>query len=99
MTLEKLAKGVLVMRDHGFDAIDILILYEVSWQQTHEGTATIMNVIQNVEAASPATIHARIKKLCDAQVLKKITQEDNLRFKELQFGPKYQKLVDGLGRS
>lgn len=98
MKLNDLAEALVVLHDHGLDEIDVLVLDEVARIIKDKSPATIMRIVDSSAAASPATVHARIKKLCDKNVLKKVTSSDNLRYKTLEFGPAYHKAIDQLSR-
>jgi DNA-binding MarR family transcriptional regulator len=52
-----------------------------------------MEIVDYCDAASPATIHKRIKKLCAAEFLKKTEHPDDVRFKVLTKGERYDLLV------
>ena len=96
MKLDKLASALWLTRAHGLDEIDVLIINDVLVGLAAKEEVTITKIMISSKAASPATIHARIKKLCDVNILKKVTQTDNLRIKELETGPAFQKLIDEL---
>lgn len=98
MKLDKLAVTLReIKKSFGLDMTDLLILDDVARAQKAIGKVTIMELVESCEAASEATVHARIKKLCDRKFLRKDSEQNNLRNKLLNFGPTYQKLVDVIG--
>jgi DNA-binding MarR family transcriptional regulator len=56
-----------------------------------------MGIIRNFKATSPATTHARIKKLVRHGLIDRVADETNLRIKKLQPTAKYNDLVKYLG--
>jgi DNA-binding Lrp family transcriptional regulator len=52
-----------------------------------------MAFIAEFVGTSQATTHARIRKLCEKNILKKIEVSNNLRYKTLERGSEYDKLV------
>ena len=91
MKIEKLMEAVYLMKGRfNLDLIDLVVLHEAltrDKQMPHE--VTIMEIVDYCDAASPATIHKRIKKLCAAEFLKKTEHPDDVRFKVLTKGERY----------
>ena len=75
------------------DGIDLMMLSDFSRMQVKGDEATIMAFIGEFVGASQATTHARIKKLCEKNILKKADMEGNLRYKTLEKGSEFNKLV------
>ena len=75
------------------DGIDLMMLSDFSRMQVKGDEATIMAFIGEFVGASQATTHARIKKLCEKNILKKADMEGNLRYKTLEKGSEFDKLV------
>ena len=76
------------------DMIDLIILNEALTRDKQiPDEVTIMEIVDYCDAASPATIHKRIKKLCAAEFLKKTEHPDDVRFKVLTKGERYDLLV------
>lgn len=95
MKLSKLALAISNVRSaYGVDGTDLLVLNEVMQAKHYAGEVTIMEIVDKSKAASPATIHARIKILCAKQILVKVEQATNLRLRMLEKGPEYDKLID-----
>ena len=98
MKIEKLTEAVQLMKDtFNLDMIDLIVLREAltrDKQMPHE--VTIMEIVDFCDAASPATIHSRIKKLCAADLLKKTEHPDDVRFKVLTKGDKYDDMLKQL---
>jgi predicted MarR family transcription regulator len=98
MKIEKLIEAVYLMKGRfNLDLIDLVVLHEAltrDKQMPHE--VTIMEIVDYCDVASPATIHSRIKKLCAANLLKKTEHPDDVRFKVLTKGDKYDALVKEL---
>jgi len=88
MKLEKLAEALRQMKDsHNLDAVDLLVLDEIVHQMRSQADpVTIMEVIRASDAASPATVHTRIKKLCTQNILRKDDHPGSLRHKVLARG-------------
>lgn len=80
----------------GLDMTDVLILDDIERAQKKSGKVTIMEFIESCDVASQATVHARIKKMCNQKFLRKDVEEDNLRNKLLNFGPTYYQLVEAV---
>jgi hypothetical protein len=56
-----------------------------------------MEIVDKSKAASPATVHARIKLLCDMDLLKKSPHHTNLSYRMLDKGPEFDRLTKILG--
>lgn len=98
MKLEKLAIGMKeAQASFGLDMTDLLILDEVARACKGKEPVTIMKIIESSEAASPATVHARIKRLCAEGYLRKDIHPSNLRIRVLDTDDGYDKLVKRLG--
>ena len=98
MKIEKLIEAVRLMKGRfNLDMIDLIILNEAltrDKQMPHE--VTIMEIVDYCDAASPATIHSRIKKLCAQNLLKKTEHPDDVRFKVLTKGELYDDMLKQL---
>lgn len=95
MKLNDMGDALYEMRDvFDLDGTDLMLLsdFEHMQKQGHEAT-TIMSFIEGFNGASQATTHARIKKLCEKKFLKKVDVSDNLRYKTLEKGSEFNKLV------
>jgi DNA-binding Lrp family transcriptional regulator len=75
------------------DGIDLMMLSDFSRMQVKGDETTIMAFIGEFVGTSQATTHSRIKKLCDKNILKKADMEGNLRYKTLEKGAEFDKLV------
>jgi DNA-binding Lrp family transcriptional regulator len=75
------------------DGIDLMMLSDFSRMQAQGDEATIMAFIAEFVGTSQATTHARIRKLCEKNILKKVEVSDNLRYKTLEKGSEYNNLV------
>lgn len=90
MKLEKLAEALARVRnDFGMDATDVMVLDEVLRLKKSGGEVTIMEIVDRSSVASPATVHARIKSLCEKDILMKVEHRSNMRYKMLEKGPQY----------
>jgi len=97
MKLDKLAQAISVSRlAFMLDATDILVLDYVARAIKERKQITIMEIVDQSGIASPATIHARIKQLCDQRYFDKIAHPTNMRYKMLEFGPAYTRFIEGL---
>jgi hypothetical protein len=95
MKLSKLALAISSVRnEYGIDATDLLVLNDIMRVKHTAGEVTIMEIVDKCKAASPATIHARIKSLCIKGMLIKVEHASNLRLRMLEKGPNYDKLID-----
>jgi hypothetical protein len=56
-----------------------------------------MEIVDKSKAASPATVHARIKLLCDMDLLQKKPHHINLSYRMLDKGPEFDRLTKILG--
>jgi hypothetical protein len=98
MKLDKLASALSSMRsEYGLDATDLMVLDEVMRTKRVAGEVTIMEIVDKSKAASPATVHARIKLLCDMDLLKKSPHHTNLSYRMLDKGPEFDRLTKILG--
>ena len=98
MKLDKLASALSLMRsEYGLDATDLMVLDEVMRTKRVAGEVTIMEIVDKSKAASPATVHARIKLLCDMDLLKKSPHHTNLSYRMLDKGPQFDHLTKILG--
>jgi DNA-binding Lrp family transcriptional regulator len=77
----------------GIDGTDLMMLSDFERMQKQGDETTIMAFIGEFMGASQATTHARIKKLCEKNILKKYDVAENLRYKTLQKGSEFNKLV------
>lgn len=94
MKLEQIKNALdLAESRFGIDGVDLKILGEWLDCKRQCGFATIMFFINESKCASQATTHARIKKLCDKNILKKVDNPANLRYKHLEKGSEFDKLV------
>ena len=99
MKMDKLATALRrINKLYGLDMTDLIILDDIAQKMKHKKSVTIMEIVESSEAASPATVHARIKRMCDHNILHKIIDENNLRFRMLDFGAPYSRLVEELGQ-
>jgi len=97
MKLYQVSDMLRTMRDeYDLDGIDLMLLGDFSStyavNNLGDGT-TIMEFIGEFDGASQATTHARIMKLCEKNILKKVEVSDNLRYKTLEKGSEFDKLV------
>jgi hypothetical protein len=83
--------------EYGLDATDLMVLDEVMRIKRVAGEVTIMEIVDKSKAASPATVHARIKLLCDMDLLKKSPHHTNLSYRMLDKGPEFDRLTKILG--
>lgn len=98
MKLDKLGTALRTIKEsYGLDMTDLLILDGVARAQKAVGKVTIMDFVEACDAASQATVHKRIKVLCDNNFLCKGVESNNLRSKILEFGPRYHRLVGTVG--
>lgn len=94
MKLTEIGDALYAVRERfDIDGIDLMMLSDFSRMQSQGDEATIMAFIAEFLGASQATTHARIKKLCDKKILKKADMEGNLRYKTLEKGAEFDKLV------
>jgi hypothetical protein len=94
MKLNDMGDALYEMRDvFGLDGIDLMLLSDFERMQGYGDETTIMAFIEDFNGASQATTHARIKKLCKKKFLKKVDVSDNLRYKTLEKGSEFNKLV------
>jgi hypothetical protein len=84
-------------KEYGLDATDLMVLDEVMRTKRVAGEVTIMEIVDKSKAASPATVHARIKLLCDMDLLKKSPHHTNLSYRMLDKGPEFDRLTKILG--
>ena len=97
MKLDKLANALRTAQtNHGLDAVDLILLDEIVNQMRQPDPVTIMEVIRSSVAASQATVHSRIKKLCVQDILKKVDHPGSLRHKVLVRGPMFTSLTQDL---
>lgn len=98
MKLDKLASALITMRsEYGLDATDLMVLDEVMRTKRVAGEVTIMEIVDKSKAASPATVHSRIKLLCDMDLLQKTPHHTNLSYRMLDKGPEFDRLTKILG--
>lgn len=98
MKLDKMAMALREARmSFGLDMTDLLILDEVVQTRKRMGEVTIMEIVESSTAASRATVHERIKRLCNDGYLRKDPLEGNLRVRVLSTSATYDKLVKRLG--
>jgi predicted transcriptional regulator len=98
MRLDKLASVLSAVRsEYGLDATDLMVLDEVMRTKRVAGEVTIMEIVDKSKAASPATVHARIKLLCEMDLLKKSPHHTNLSYRMLDKGPEFDRLTKILG--
>jgi DNA-binding MarR family transcriptional regulator len=93
MRLEKLSDALrMVKAEFDIDATDAMLLSEILAARKEKGEVAIMEIVENSKVASPATLHGRIKKLVTRNLLTKVTDESNMRFKKLEPGTKLEAL-------
>ena len=94
MKLNDIGDALYSVRERfDIDGIDLMMLSDFSRMQAQGDEATIMAFISEFVGTSQATTHARIKKLCEKNILKKADMEGNLRYKTLEKGAEFDKLV------
>ena len=94
MKLIDMGDALHELRDvFGIDGTDVMLLSDFARAHAEKGETTIMSFIDGFMGASQATTHARIKKLCDKKFLKKVDMEGNLRYKTLDKGSEYNRLI------
>lgn len=99
MKLEKMAVALRkINTSYGLDMTDLIILDDIAQKKKHNGQVTIMEIVETSSAASPATVHARIKRMCEGRTLHKIIDDSNLRLRMLDFGPTYHQMVEEVGQ-
>ena len=99
MKLEKLSEAIRLARAHwDLDAIDLLLLAQIAQQMKDKEPVTIMLLVDNCDAASPATNHARIKSLFKRGYLKKVESTESLRYKVLEKDDRFDKFLADLAR-
>lgn len=100
MKLDKLATVLRTCRkSYGLDMTDLLILDEIAGAHKRKEEVTIMKIVDSSSAASRATVHERIKRLCNEKYLRKDAHPGNLSLRVLALGPTYHQLVEELGRT
>lgn len=92
ITLSGLASALILCKERGLDATDIVILDRVF----AAGEVTVMVLIDAIGFVSEATTHARIKKLVEMEYLQKRAVEENERNKIILPGRNMEKLRDEL---
>lgn len=98
MKLDKIAIALREARaSFGLDMTDLMILDDVVRTRKQMGEVTIMEIVDSSDAASRATVHERIKRLCANGFLRKDSHPGNLRVKVLDTHDEYDKLVKRLG--
>jgi hypothetical protein len=94
MKLNDIGDALYSVRERfDIDGIDLMMLSDFSRMQAKGDEATIMAFIGEFVGTSQATTHSRIKKLCDKNILKKADMEGNLRYKTLEKGAEFDRLV------
>ena len=69
MKMDKLAVALRkINQSYGLDMTDLIILDDIAQKKKHNGQVTIMEIVETSSAASPATIHARIKRMCEHNI-------------------------------
>lgn len=97
MKLEKLVNAICVMRgSFQLDDTDVLILSDVVETMKFKKPVTIMEIVELGTAASPATVHKRVKRLCEKGFLKKADHPESGRHKILEKGPRFGAFIDAL---
>jgi predicted transcriptional regulator len=98
MKMYQVSNLLYMMKDkYGLDGIDLMLLTRFEHQRALNSAdgehITIMDFIAAFSGASQATTHARIKRLCEKDILKKVDVSDNLRYKTLEKGSEYNNLI------
>lgn len=96
MKLEKLAEGMRRAREWELDSTDVMLLADIAAQIRAKTPVTIMALVEHCDAASPATNHARIKKLCGKRILRKMECAGSLRHKVLDKGERFDEFMNDL---
>ena len=97
MKFDKLAEALCLARDKfGLDCTDVLVLDEVLTLMKSGKEATIMEIVDKTKVASPATVHARIKSLCNAEMLTKTEHAEDMRVKVLGTNHRFDKFIKAL---
>jgi hypothetical protein len=98
----KLDKAIQALRkakeSFGLDMTDLIILDDIVRAIKVKKSVTIMEIVDTSSAASPATVHARIKRLCTDNFLRKDSHPGSLRHRVLGLGPTYYQLDEELKR-
>lgn len=97
MKLEKLATALYGLKSkYKVDSTDLLILNAVI-EMKKQGDVLTMQFIKNFKGASPATTHARMKKLVRNGLVARVGDDQNLRIKKLEPTAKTNDLLKYLG--
>lgn len=100
MRLDKATQALRKAKESfGLDMTDLIILDEVAQAKKLKKEVTIMEIVDASTAASPATVHERIKRLCTENFLRKDSHPGSLRHRVLDFGPTYYQLDEELKRT
>ena len=86
----------MARRKHELTDDDVAVLQQVAAAQAAGEATTVMKTVEHPYVVSPATIHARVKRLCERGFLIKTEQKSNMRYKILMLGPKATDFIDEL---
>lgn len=94
MRLDKLAAALNGLRSkYKVDGTDVLILNAILALKREHDEVLTMQFIASFKGASPATTHARMKKLLRYGLLARVVDDTNLRVKKLEPTAKTNELV------
>ena len=97
MTLDNLANALRLIQKYELDQFDVMLMDTVAQSTSGPDAGSVMRVIADCTVASRGKLHARIKRLCAQGLLRKIEHPNgNMRFKRLEFGSEYLKLMADL---
>tara|TARA_B100000035_G_scaffold313336_1_gene326812 strand:+ start:8778 stop:9113 length:336 start_codon:yes stop_codon:yes gene_type:complete len=74
-----------------FEDVLIIAYLDIKWSQKSE--LRVNNVIQGIKNLSPSTIHRRLKKMKQSDVLDYVNSKDDERVKFIQKGKNYNKYL------
>ena len=94
MTLDNLANALRLINKYNLDQSDVMLMDTVAKSAGNPDAGTVMQVIADCAVASRGKLQVRVKKLCAQGLLRKVEHPNgNMRFKRLEFGPEYLRLM------
>ena len=93
MKIEQLEQALQIANEYGLTATDVEILCHVAGKSGDPHGVTIMAFSRSTHFASVGTLVTRVKRMVKNEFLTKTAQQNNLRIKRIELGPRANEFV------
>ena len=93
MKLEQLEQALQIANEYGLTSTDVEILCHVAGRSGDPQGVTIMAFSRQTHFASVGTLVTRVKRMVKSGFLTKTAQDNNLRIKRIELGPRANEFI------